>query len=122
MTRHKKIKNESNIKPGELYYTIKQLWESGIIGIEVVPSPEITSLHLRELRNMLPSEGYIKYNLKGGKNIDRWYYFEYNWNKSPHILIKRFENADDGKARFILHPSTFEMLLPTIHSDCPIGV
>jgi hypothetical protein len=126
VNRHKILTQEQNIKPGQLYYTLRQLWESGIIGIEIIPPPEATSVTIRALRNMLPSDGYIKHTWKSGKVIERWYFFEYNWTESqpPFALIKRFENAKgkDGKAQFILHPATFEKFIPSYRSEYPLGV
>lgn len=126
VNRHKILMQEQNIKPGQLYYTLRQLWESGIIGIEITPPPEATSVIMRHLRNILPSEGYIKHTWKSGKVIERWFFFEYNWTESqpPFALIKRFGNAKgkDGEAQFVLHPATFEKLMPSYRSEYPLGV
>jgi hypothetical protein len=114
--RHKDLKG-SDIKPGELINLAEKLWESGLIGVEINPCHE----SIRDLMNFLGMEGFRKYILKGGDSIAKWFFFEYNWNQSPFVLKKRFESEKDGKASFVLHPSTFEFLLPTVDKTCPIG-
>lgn len=114
--RHKIIKKET-IKPGELVDITKKLWESGLIGIEVIPQ----SNSIRDLLGIFGREGFREYKPKSGDAVSRWYFFEYNTNQPPSVLLNRFEQATDGEANYILHPSTFEFLLPDVKRACPIG-
>jgi len=114
--RHESIK-KADIKPWEIIDIEKKLWESGLIGIEITPQPS----SVRDLLGYFGREGFRQYDLKGGATLVRWYFFEYNYNQPPSVLLNRFEQAVDGEASFVLHPSTFEFLLPIVSKACPIG-
>jgi len=105
--------------PSELNDIIDRLWTSGIIGVEIVPQSEQVT---NSLRSILPEEGFRQYNLSGGrKKISRWYFFEYNWTGKPIELLNRYEKPEETNAQLVLHPRTFEQLLPTVNRECPIG-
>jgi hypothetical protein len=105
------------MKPGELVDIIKKLWESGLVGVEIDPQQD----SLRSLLGLFGREGFRQYQPQSGDPITRWYFFEYNTKQTPSALMNRFDQAKDGEASFVLHPSTFEFLLPIVSKACPIG-
>ena len=115
--RYKKVK-ESDVSPFKLNEIVAQLWQSGIVGVEIVPKSEQI---VNSFIHVLGREGFRQYNLSGGKKLYRWYFFEYNFDGKPNELMKRYEHTEEADARLVLHPSTFEYLLPNVYRVCPIG-
>jgi hypothetical protein len=118
MSRYRK-KSGKKMSPDKLKEIVSQLWESGIIGVEITPNSE---RNIASMYRILPKEGYRKY-VAGGKSIARWYLFDYNYDGNPIELRTRYENCvDDSSAGLVLHPNTFEYLKPRINAKCPLGV
>ncbi len=111
-------KRDTEAGPARLNSIIEELWTSGIIGVEIIP---VSEGKISMLSGTLPKEALCRYTTNG-KNIFRWYLFAYNWEGDPIQLILRYEKSDEANAGFVLHPRTFQHLLPRLPKDFPIGV
>lgn len=108
---------KGEINPFKLNEVVDQLWESGIIGVEIYPKTDQATDSIREILN---TNGLRTYTV-GKDNKSRWYFFEYNWHGKPAELISRYNDNTNIDARLVLHPRTFEYLLPSVSRDFPIG-
>jgi hypothetical protein len=104
--------------PARLNSIVEKWWTSGIIGVEIVPASES---RIPILSHTFPREAFCRY-VTNGRSIYRYYLFEYNWEGDPTQLLLRYEKSEEATAGFVLHPRTFQQLLPRPGTDCPIGV
>ena len=94
--------------------TIKVLWSSGILGVQIVTSDDNLNNHLRGIYGNEPCRRF---------DIDRkrlyvWSFFEYNWEGEARELLDRHQSH----AKLIVHPRAFEELGIHVTRDHPIGV
>ena len=103
----------------DLNEVMEYLWESGAIGVMVVPT---SSSAVDIVKTQLPKSSYKNYRNVKGKEFHRWFLFEYNWPGDVNELIFRFARKDETDARLVTHPKTWEELLPSYGAmEFPIG-
>lgn len=102
--------------PGiDIARAIDELWQSGVMGVEVIVTDD----------NQAPT--LPKQTLKINKDLHgrehkRYYFFEYNWDGEANELLMRYRSPG-SEVRCVLHPKTFEYLLPAnVTSEYPIGI
>lgn len=115
--RYRRIR-DTEAMPTRLNNIIMELWKSGIIGVEIIP---ILESNIPTLLEELPKETLCSYTTNI-RNISRWYLFAHNWEGDIIQLLLRYENSEEATAGFVLHPRTFQDLLPRSHKICPIGI
>ncbi len=94
------------------------LWQSGIIGVELKCGD---GSHI-ERDIVLPKDAHRMYKNAAKVICHTWTLFEYNWEGEPHEVLRNYEADPDMQVAFILHPKSFESLLPKVANDWPIGI
>lgn len=101
----------------KLNYALEILWSSGIIGIQITSSTEKAT---QLLRHNLGTDGLRVYE-KGNNKLYKWTFFEYNRDGEPLELMDHYGAEKDIDVQLVLHPKTFESLLPHVSMDSPVG-
>jgi len=111
----------------QLEELLMRLWDSGIIGIELVPDPQrsLTSADLKKtlvnLMRIFGEKSYRNYNPIGENYmIHRWFLFEYNFEESPVSLLHAFGN-DNVSSSIIIHPSIKQHFYSYSNCQYPLG-
>lgn len=97
---------------------LKQLWQSGIIGTEIIPN-STNAFHF--LMQTMEKEALQQYESLN-KKLHRWYLFEYNSSAGITEILSKYKESSEITVHLILHPSTFENLSQHISQECPLGV
>jgi hypothetical protein len=110
----------------QLTELIDRLWESGIIGIELVPSSsrmsDETTKTLNDLTRIFGKGPYRAYNPVGENySIHRWYLFDFNCEGSAANLLTAFDKNENVNIGLILHPSLKQYFFSNSNCPCPIG-
>ena len=111
----KRLQNSKSIY---LQDAIDMLWQAGILGVEV--STRDGASH--NLTGLLPEQGLRIYKNSKGKQLHRWYYFEYNYEGDANEFFVRFDGEPNIDVQFIFHPTTFEIFCGRVSIQCPIGI
>lgn len=106
-----KEKQEYPIRP-----TLDLLWRGGIVGVEITPLDADAAKHLEAAVGTRALRRYVV----DGKEIEKRFFFEYNWEGDPFELLERATPGEIETA-LVLHPVTFEYLFPTLTRSYPIG-
>jgi hypothetical protein len=97
---------------------IAMLWESGIIGFEIIPKP---GADIPLIERNVGSHAVSEYTRQSGERGKRYFLFEYNTELSITHIERTF-NDDQATRKIVMHPVFFESLGARVMQDYPIGV
>jgi hypothetical protein len=103
----------------DLWEAVQMLWHAGVLGVEVVPRQ---MQEAAKLRTILPETAHKRDTASSGEIVHRWYFFEYDWDGEARELLQRYGDPGDTDARCVLHPKTYEYLLPAVITNWPLGI
>jgi hypothetical protein len=101
-----------------LWEGVQMLWHAGILGVEIA----LRSDAIAGWRSILPERAYKRSVNTQNEGFHRWYFFVYNWEGEANELLQRYTAPAETDVHCILHPSTYEYLLPSVTTEWPIGI
>jgi hypothetical protein len=97
----KNLPEDSNA--GSLMNILKMLYDSGFVGIEIIPAKDVEILN--DYINILGQGTHIYHREPTQLNL--FYLFQYNYNKEISDVINIVTNRADAKLNIVFHPSTW---------------
>lgn len=106
-------------EPPEVNALLADLWESGVVGVEMRPATPGWIAHLMAAYG---NENHRSYKIREGRRQHeehRWYFYSHNTGRQLKDLVTETEGADIS---LVLHPSLIESFAPEFNRVCPLGV
>ncbi len=105
---NKKIKKyqknlPEDLRAGSLMNILKMLYDSGFIGLEIIPSKDVKILN--DYINIFGLGTHIYH--KEPIQLNLFYLFQYNYDKEISDVINIVTNRADAKLSIVFHPSTW---------------
>ena len=97
----KKLPEDS--RAGSLMNLLKMLYDSGFIGIEIIPNMDAKILN--DYINIFGRGTHIYH--KEPTQLNLFYLFQYNYNKEISDVLNIVTNRADAKLSIVFHPSTW---------------
>ena len=94
------------------------LWETGFLGVGAKCESDPS---VGRLKALLLEGTYRRFKNASGQIFHKWYFFEYNTRGSAETVRDSFQDYAEVNSDYVLHPVTFEDLLPRLPSTCPVG-
>jgi len=123
-----KIFEERVKKTGiDIQRAIYILWNCGYLGIEISLNNRISNdkneriIYIQRITSDLGKDTFIEYK-HNRKFIERWFLFQYNFDRNPNYILQDYDSLDYSSAKIIFHPIIFSTFNIKSISDYPIGI